>query len=93
MKTEGEGIRIGELVRAEAGRDRGGYFLVVGRKEGYLWLCDGKRRRVNQPKRKKEKHTTGTGLVCRWMEGQPERINNASVRRELKAMLQKRGGE
>ena len=46
----------GWIVRAEAGRDRGGLFCVVGAEGPYVLLADGKRRRVLHPKRKKLGH-------------------------------------
>ncbi|MGI5962221.1 MAG: hypothetical protein ACOX7N_00730 [Lawsonibacter sp.] len=48
----------GCLVRAEAGRDKGGVFCVVGMTEGQLLLADGRRRKILHPKRKKRKHVT-----------------------------------
>ena len=48
----------GQIVRAAAGRDKGGIFCVVGvDQEGrMLLLADGKRRRAAHPKRKKLGH-------------------------------------
>lgn len=48
----------GAVVRAEAGRDEGGLFFVVGEEAPYLLLADGKRRRAARPKRKKRGHVT-----------------------------------
>lgn len=48
----------GWIVRAEAGRDRGGVFCVVGVSDPYVLLADGKRRRASHPKRKKLGHVT-----------------------------------
>ena len=83
MKRE---IRIGELVISLAGHDKGDRFLVTGKEGGYLLLCDGKRRKAKNCKRKKEKHLFGTGVVCPWVENQPERINNTSVKTALKQL-------
>lgn len=46
----------GWIVRAEAGRDKGGLFFVTGMETPYLLLADGKRRRGSRPKRKKLRH-------------------------------------
>lgn len=46
----------GCFVRADAGRDKGGLFCVVGMEENILLLADGKRRKVLHPKRKKLGH-------------------------------------
>ena len=44
------------LVYALAGKEKGKLFYVLGQEGDFLLLADGKRRRVEQPKRKKEKH-------------------------------------
>jgi len=48
----------GWIVRATAGRDKGGIFCVVGvdRERQRLLLADGKRRRAARPKQKKLGH-------------------------------------
>lgn len=48
----------GWIVRADAGRDRGGVFCVVGVSGPYVLLADGRRRRAAHPKRKKLGHVT-----------------------------------
>ena len=49
--------RTGQIVRAAAGRDKGGLFYVVGTDgEERLLLCDGKRRKLARPKAKKPRH-------------------------------------
>ena len=48
----------GWIVRATAGRDKGGIFCVVGvdQERGRLLLADGKRRKFARPKAKKPGH-------------------------------------
>ena len=48
----------GWIVRATAGRDKGGIFCVVGvdQERGRLLLADGKRRKIARPKAKKPGH-------------------------------------
>ena len=48
----------GAIVHSLAGRDKGEVFCVVGLKENDLLLCDGKRRRQANPKRKKRIHAS-----------------------------------
>lgn len=50
----------GLVVRALAGRDRGGYFVVVSVGDGYAQIADGKRRKLGAPKRKNIRHLQGT---------------------------------
>ena len=46
----------GSVVRAEAGRDGGGYFVIVEADEKYCLIADGKSRKLASPKRKNIKH-------------------------------------
>lgn len=45
-------IERGSVVRAKAGRDKGGYFVVIKMdiKSGRAYIADGKRRKVEKPK-------------------------------------------
>ena len=47
---------IANLVQATAGREQGKYFFVLETDGEYLLLADGKSRRIEAPKRKKQKH-------------------------------------
>lgn len=51
----------GLVVRALAGRDQGGYFVVLSVKDGYAIIADGKRRKLAAPKRKNIRHLQMTG--------------------------------
>lgn len=54
-------IRPGQVVKAKAGRDRGRLFLVVARvDDSYVLIADGATRRMDKPKKKKEKHLEPT---------------------------------
>ena len=49
-------IEKADVVMSLNGRDGGKRFLVVGIQEDYSLLADGKGRRIEKPKRKKNKH-------------------------------------
>lgn len=50
-------LLTGRYVRSLSGRDKGMILVVVGvTDEGYLLLADGKTRRLETPKKKKQKH-------------------------------------
>ena len=49
-------IAKSNIVKSIAGRDAGDLFFVLASEEDFLLLADGKRRRVEQPKRKRRKH-------------------------------------
>ena len=46
----------GSLVRACAGRDKDSLFVAVGISGGFVYICDGKSRPLERPKRKNPKH-------------------------------------
>ena len=56
-------IQKGSVVKADAGRDCGGYFAVVEMQDGYCFIADGKSRKLLFPKRKKIKHLSFTKSV------------------------------
>ena len=53
----------GSVVRAEAGRDGGGYFVIVEADEKYCYIADGKSRKLASPKRKNIKHIRVTNSM------------------------------
>ncbi len=56
MSVSGADIKVGTLVRAQAGRDKGSYLVAVGVHDGFVELADGRRRKAEKPKRKNIKH-------------------------------------
>ena len=44
------------LIVSKAGRDKGQLFYVIDADEQYVYLADGKSRKLEKPKRKKRKH-------------------------------------
>ena len=44
------------LIVSKAGRDKGQLFFVIDADEQYVYLADGKSRKLEKPKRKKRKH-------------------------------------
>lgn len=80
----------GWIVLAQAGRDKGGVFCVVGAEEGMLLLADGRRRRVSHPKRKKPGHVLPLDkaefdhpVIGKLKEGKP--VSDRELRRALAA--------
>ena len=53
----------GLVVRSAAGRDKGGFFTVLEADAQYAVICDGKRRSLDHPKKKKTKHLFATKTV------------------------------
>ena len=49
-------MRIGSFVVSLSGRDEGKIMIVLANEGEYLFLVDGKERKVEKPKKKKVKH-------------------------------------
>ncbi|MCL2152706.1 MAG: KOW domain-containing RNA-binding protein [Oscillospiraceae bacterium] len=87
-------IDIADVVVSLNGRDEGKRFLVIGKQDEYSLIADGKGRRVENPKRKKNKH-----LLLEDKEGGPaaqklmsgEKVANSEIRRVLAGYAAKRG--
>ena len=58
-------INPASLIKASAGRDKGKYMLVLEvLDKDFVLVCDGRRRRVENPKKKKLKQMKTTPIVC-----------------------------
>ena len=76
----------GEIVYATAGRDKGKYFLVVSKDENFVYLADGKARKVGTPKKKKLKHIAPTGEIDEFIVNRLDtvgKITNKEARSSL----------
>ena len=58
-------VRKGSVVRSIAGHDSNEIFAVVGSDEKNVFICDGKERRLEKPKRKNLKHIETLNCVLR----------------------------
>ena len=54
---------VGQIVCSKSGRDKGYFMVVVNEDENYLYVCDGKERPLERPKRKNAKHLSFTNTV------------------------------
>ncbi len=57
-------ITVGSVVRAKAGRDKDMFFVVVKTEEGFAYIADGKRRKIEAPKKKNLIHLQATNTVA-----------------------------
>ena len=54
-------IKPGEFVIANAGKEKGKCFVVLSVENQFLYLCNGKNRKVSNPKKKQIKHVLKAG--------------------------------
>ena len=82
-------IDRGDIVLSLGGRDKGKALYVAAVDGDYLVLIDGTSRKIEHPKRKKQKHcvffTRDSTRVSEKLRA-GERVNNSDVRRALAAL-------
>ncbi len=54
---------VGMIVRAKAGRDKNSFFVITSLEDNFAFIADGKRRKVEKPKKKKLIHLAATNTV------------------------------
>ena len=81
-------IAKSNIVRSDAGRDKGKLFVVLAAEGEYLLLADGKSRKVENPKRKERRHVLFVSAeetrLSEKIKGN-EKITNSELRRTLAA--------
>lgn len=78
-------MNVSDIVRSVNGRDRGRCFLVIAAEEPFVYLSDGRTRRVEKPKKKKCKHVEF--LMHSGMECGDKLPTNVEVRKALAACI------
>ena len=79
-------VFISDVVVSLAGRDKGKMFFVVKTDDDFVYVADGKGRKLESPKRKKRKHVqrlaeTETRVAEKIRNG--DKVLNSELRREL----------
>ncbi len=75
-------IDKGTLVRASAGRDKDSLFVAVGVHDGFVYICDGKSRPLERPKRKNPKHISPTHVTV-----ETDGLTNKKLRRLINQFM------
>ncbi|MCL2352862.1 MAG: KOW domain-containing RNA-binding protein [Firmicutes bacterium] len=79
---------IGQIVYSKSGRDKGNPFVVVRTEGRYLFLADGRLRKLERPKKKKDIHVQKTNACPAGIKAALEqnlRLSDADVRKAIKA--------
>ena len=79
-------FQISDVVTTVAGRDAGEWFYVIKTDDNFLYLCNGKDRTLEKPKRKKRKHAekvlrSETRVAAKLIAG--DKVLNSELRRDL----------
>ena len=83
-------IKISDVVVSTQGRDQGQWFYVIAEDQNFLYLCNGKDRTLDKPKRKKRKHAekvlrSETRVAAKLIAG--DKVLNSELRRDLAYLL------
>jgi ribosomal protein L14E/L6E/L27E len=81
-------IARSNIVRSDAGRDKGKLFVVLDTEGEYLLLADGRSRKVEAPKRKKRRHVLFVSAEENRLSvkiNSNEKVTNSELRRTLAA--------
>lgn len=79
----------GQVVYSKSGHDKGLAFIVVDVEGDYLFLADGKHRKLEHPKRKKIKHVQITNVIDENIKAKLENneyLLDADISKALKGM-------
>ena len=77
----------GRVVESIQGRDKGNFFLVLEAAEGIVMIADGRRHKLENPKKKKTKHLRAKPVLLDLKALRPEggALQNSDLRRALEA--------
>ncbi|MEG1426197.1 MAG: KOW domain-containing RNA-binding protein [Oscillospiraceae bacterium] len=70
----------GQIVRSLKGRDKGDFQVVLSCEGAFVTLCDGKRRSLEKPKKKKTFHVAATNSAV----GEERLKTNRQIREALR---------
>jgi hypothetical protein len=81
-------LHQGDVVRSVAGHDKNELFLILREEGDFLWLVDGKSRKIEAPKKKRRKHVVSEGfwthpVAGRLKDGEP--VLDSEIRKALAA--------
>lgn len=83
---------IGQVVYSKGGRDKGKPFIITAVEGEYVYLADGNLRKLEKPKKKKQKHVQMTKFVHEQVKQKLETksyILDADIKKALKEYIEK----
>lgn len=79
-------IQVGSLVISKCGRDKNKYFVVMQIMDNCVYLSDGDIRKVEKPKKKKEKHVQPTAMFSEYVKKSIKEnkvLTNKEIQKEI----------
>lgn len=73
-------LERGRIMRSKAGRDKGRFLVLVGCEDGVCYVCDGKERPLERPKRKNIRHLALTNSFL----NEQQMTTNRALRKALR---------
>ncbi len=80
-------FQTGMLVESRAGHDKGNLYIITGMDGQYVYLCDGRLRPTDRPKKKKAKHIAKKGQIPDLIEEKilaHKPLENEDIKRVIK---------
>ncbi len=88
-----KGIIVGTVVLSKCGHDTGRIYIVVSEEDSYLSLCDGDKRSLTAPKKKRRKHVCPLGHMQNareWLaslDGLSAQQQDSKIRSEIRSFM------
>lgn len=86
-------LNVGQIVISKSGRDKGRVFIIVEIIDvQYVYIADGKLRKIETPKKKKIKHLQHTKRISELsvdLKNSKESVSNSMIFQEIEKFLDK----
>ena len=82
-------MTVGQIVSVKRGRDKDVLMVVVKIEDGFLFLADGRRRKLARPKKKNIKHISPTKVVVNLIPDKGRSLQDADIRKALRTFVLK----
>lgn len=83
---------IGNFATSKAGHDKGNCYVIVGEESDFVYVCDGRLKKLEAPKRKRKKHIqvinrTVNGELLKRLAAPKAQITDEEIKYEIKQYL------
>lgn len=81
---------IGDIAISKAGHDKGNKYLIIKKEKDFVYLVDGKLKKLDKAKKKNIKHIQILHIDDNFIK---DKINNGIINEEIKYFLKTFGGK